>query len=171
MSALPKGLIQLEIGIQTLNPAALEAVNRKTDIERVFSNIKKIMDGENIHLHLDLIAGLPYESLESFKESFDRVYGLKPHVLQLGFLKLLKGSVIRKDFEIFRYIFREYAPYEVLSNAFISYQELTLLKGVEELLDRYKNSGRFESTLDYIIKSCFTSAFGFYSGLDRKSVV
>ncbi|NJD04292.1 MAG: DUF4080 domain-containing protein [Ruminiclostridium sp.] len=162
LAEMPKGLIQLEVGIQTVNIKTLKAVKRKTDTDKVFKNIKRILQAGNIHVHLDLIAGLPYEGLESFKESFNRVYGLKPHTLQLGFLKLLKGSSIRENSRQHAYVFRDYAPYEVLSSKYISYDELTLLKGMEEILDRYWNSGRFTIVLDYIIHNYFTSAFDFY---------
>jgi len=167
MAEMPKGLIQLEIGIQSTNAETLAAVNRKTDITKAFRNIARIMEAGNIHLHLDLIAGLPYEGFQSFKESFNRGYGLKPHALQLGFLKLLKGSPVRAASSQHAYVFREYAPYEVLSNKYISYDELTLLKGVEEILDRYWNSGRFSFSLDYIINNYFDSAFDFYLGFYR----
>ena len=167
MAELPKGLIQLEIGIQSTNTETLEAVNRKTDIGKAFRNITRIMEAGNIHLHLDLIAGLPYEDFRSFKESFNRVYGLQPHALQLGFLKLLKGSPVRAASSCHAYAFREYAPYEVLSNKYISYDELTLLKGIEEILDRYWNSGRFSIALEYIIHKHFNSAFDFYLGFYR----
>lgn len=167
LTEMPKGLIQLEIGIQTVNTETLEAVKRKTDIGKVFENINKILQAGNIHLHLDLIAGLPYEDLQSFKESFNSVYSLKPHTLQLGFLKLLKGSPIRGDSSRHAYVYRDYAPYEVLANKYISYSELTLLKGIEEILDRYWNSGRFTISLGYIIYNYFSSAFDFYLGFYR----
>lgn len=162
LAEMPKGLVQLEIGIQTVNMESLKAVNRKTDIVKAFENIKMILESGNIHLHLDLIAGLPYEDFESFKESYNRVYCLKPHTLQLGFLKLLKGSSVRENAEQHAYIFRNYPPYEILSNKYISYEELTVLKGIEELLDRYWNSGRFTIALDYIINNYFPSVFDFY---------
>ncbi len=167
LASLPKGLVQLEIGVQTTNTDTLMAVSRKTDIDKAFKNIRRILQPGNIHLHLDLIAGLPYEDFDSFGESFDNVYGLKPHTLQLGFLKLLKGSPIRRESGRHGYIFRDYAPYEVLSNKYIGYDELTVLKGVEELLDRYWNSGRFTVALEYIVHKFFSSAFEFYLGFYR----
>lgn len=164
LANMPKGLIQLEIGIQTTNLEAMEEVKRKTDINKAFENIRKILKEGNIHVHLDLIAGLPYEDFESFKDSFNKVYSLKPHTLQLGFLKLLKGSPIRKDAKKHGCLFRDYAPYEVLSNKYISFYELTVLKGIEELVDRFWNSGRFTAAIDYIIDNYFLSAFDFYLG-------
>ncbi len=167
LAEMPRGLIQLEIGIQTVNTEALKAVRRKTDITGAIKNINRITEAGNIHLHLDLIAGLPYEDFQSFKESFDRVYGLKPHTLQLGFLKLLKGSALRNGSEQHAYVFRDYAPYEILSNRYVGYDELTVLKGVEEILDRYWNSGRFTYALNNITGNYFTSAFDFYRGFYR----
>lgn len=161
----PRGLIQLEIGIQSTNTLTLEAVNRKTNLEKVFYYVNKITGQKNIHVHLDLIAGLPHEDFNSFKKSFNDVYKLSPHKLQLGFLKLLKGSGIRKDSEKYGYEFREYRPYEVLSNSCISFDEIMMLKGIEDLAERYCNSGRFKLSLRFIIDTCFESPFEFYECL------
>ncbi len=167
LSRAPEGLIQFEIGVQTVNADALRAVGRKTDLEKLFANVRKLSAPCNIHLHLDLIAGLPYENMESFGDSFNWVYSCKPQQLQLGFLKLLKGSRIRQEAELYGYKFRKYPPYEVLGNRFISADELILLKGVEELVERYYNSGRFVRSLDYIISSCFESPFDFFTDFYR----
>lgn len=162
LSGAPKGLIQLEIGIQTTNQDTLKEIDRVTDITKLFDNVKKILANENIHVHLDLIAGLPYESLESFKKSFNEVYQLGPHQLQLGFLKLLKGSKIRNEAQKHGFIFKNYVPYEVLSNNYISYDEILVLKDVEEVLERYFNSSRFQSSLEFIEKLLFSDAFEMY---------
>lgn len=162
LSQAPSGLIQFEIGIQTTNVKTLESIDRKTDINKVFKNIKKISSLGNIHLHLDLIAGLPYESYNSFVKSYNDVYNFLPNQLQLGFLKMLKGSKIRREREGFGYKFRDYAPYEILENNFLSYEELQELKGIEDILDKYYNKGKFNKTINYVIKNFFSSPFDFY---------
>ncbi|QNU65708.1 B12-binding domain-containing radical SAM protein [Ruminiclostridium herbifermentans] len=162
LSRAPKGLIQLEIGIQTTNNDTLEEIDRVTDIEKLAENVRKILANENIHVHLDLIAGLPYENLKSFRNSFNEVYGLGPHQLQLGFLKLLKGSKIRNESHKHGFIYRHYAPYEVLCNNYVTFEDILLLKDVEEVLERYFNSARFNSSLEYIEKCLFSDAFEMY---------
>ena len=161
----PIGLIQLEIGVQTVNPSALEAINRKTDLDKLFYNFRKLREKNNIHLHLDLIAGLPFDDYNSFQKSFNRVYEARPHQLQLGFLKLLKGSELRAGQVEFGYVFRENTPYEVLSCNFMSYDELSELKGIEELLDRYYNSAKFVHSLPFLITNSSDSGFDFYRQL------
>ncbi|NTV91147.1 MAG: B12-binding domain-containing radical SAM protein [Clostridiales bacterium] len=173
LAKAPSGLIQIEAGIQSFNEKTLAAVQRKTDTKVLYENVSKLMTGGNINVHLDLIAGLPYEDFKSFGESFDRVYPLFPHQLQLGFLKLLKGSGIRRDASEHGYIFRTYPPYEVLGNDYLSYSGLVILKGVVELVDKYHNSGRFVRTIEYAtgIRVGFSglqegsSPFGFYLSL------
>lgn len=162
LTKAPQGLIQFEIGIQSTNERTLEAIERKTSIDKVFNNIIKLKDMGNINLHLDLIAGLPYEGYDSFVKSFNAVYGLKPHQLQLGFLKMLKGSKIRKEADLYGYEYRNYPPYEILSNQFISFDEILELKEIEDIIDRYYNSGRFVNTLEYMVRHVFSSAFVFY---------
>ncbi len=153
----PKGRIQLEIGIQTINTQTLKEIARVTDIDVLTGNVKKILSIGNIHVHLDLIAGLPYEDFEGFKKSFNYVYNLKPQQLQLGFLKILKGSRIREESEKHGFYFRDYAPYEVLKNKYISYDEILLLKDIEEAFERYYNSGRFGNSLNFIETNYFTT--------------
>jgi len=165
LSKVPSGRIQLEVGIQSTNMQTLAEVNRISNLDRVFNNILRLRQHGNIHLHLDLIAGLPYEGFCSFKTSFNEVYALKPHNLQLGFLKMLKGSKIRREAHKYSYKFRNYPPYEVLSNSFIDFEEIIILKGIEEILERYYNSGRFIRTLEYVIGRYFDSAFDFYNSL------
>jgi radical SAM superfamily enzyme YgiQ (UPF0313 family) len=161
----PKGRIQLEIGIQTVNPKTLKEIDRVTDIAVLTQNVMKILERGNIHVHLDLIAGLPYEDFESFKMSFRYVYNMRPHQLQLGFLKMLKGSRIREEADKHGFAFRNHAPYEVLKNKYITYDELLVLKDVEEVFERYYNSNRFQATLDYMISGSFTDAFDMYHSL------
>jgi len=164
LSEMPKGLMQVEAGIQSTNPETLKAVSRVMDVERALENIKKIVSWGNIHVHTDLIAGLPYEGMDSFRESFNTVYSVKAHHLQLGFLKLLPGTAIRTEAEKHEYQYRSRPPYEVLSNRYMSYGEINLLKGVEEVLDRFYNSGRLKYSLDYA-ETLFPSAFDMYLGL------
>lgn len=165
LSAAPEGLIQFEIGIQTTNEETLELIDRKTDTEIVFENVRKLRKCNNIHLHLDLIAGLPKEDLRLFKNSFNEVYGLKPHNLQLGFLKMLNGTKIKREAELYGYRYKNFPPYEVLSNDFISYDEIIELKGIENVLERYYNSGRFVETLNYLIYASKETPYDFYKEL------
>lgn len=117
-TALQKGLFQLEIGVQSTNPRTIEAIDRKTDFDAICRAVKALKTVNSVHIHLDLIAGLPYENLSSFKHSFDDVFALRPHVLQLGFLKLLRGTKIRSEENRFNYRYSSAPPYEVLSNDF-----------------------------------------------------
>ncbi|ABN54381.1 MAG TPA: B12-binding domain-containing radical SAM protein [Hungateiclostridium thermocellum] len=167
LSRAPKGLIQFEIGIQSTNEAALEAIRRKTDLKKVFENIKKLKELGNVHIHVDLIAGLPFEDYNSFLNSFNETYKLYPHQLQLGFLKLLKGSGIRREYQKYGYKFRQYPPYEVLSNAYLSFGDIIKLKKIEELLERYYNSGRFQRTLKYLIEGFFPSPAAFFEEFSK----
>ena len=163
LSGMPEGLVQLEIGIQTTNEATLSAVSRKTDVEKAFYNISRLIAAGNIHVHLDLIAGLPLEDFDSFRRSFNDVYDLKPHHLQLGFLKLLRGSRMREEAEEHGYQYNSHPPYEFLYNRYISYEQVLRLKGIEELLEKYYNSGRHASSLEFLIKKFFGTPFDFYS--------
>lgn len=162
LSTAPKGLIQFEVGVQTTHTETLNAIHRKTDLEKVFSNIRKIKSMGNIHIHMDLIAGLPLENFDTFKQSFNDVYSLYPHQLQLGFLKMLKGSEIRSNTDSHGYRFNAYQPYEILCSKYITYDEILELKGIEEVVERYYNSGRFICSLQYLIRHCFSSPFEFY---------
>lgn len=162
LASAPKGRVQFEIGVQTTNLETLDAINRRTDLAKVFHNVDRLIGMKNIHIHLDLIAGLPLEDFKSFRKSFDEVYSLRPHHLQLGFLKMLKGSKIREEASEYRYRFREYPPYEVLCNGYLTFDEMTVLKGIEEVLERYYNSSRFTNSIDYVINRYFHSAFDFY---------
>ncbi|MFA6308529.1 MAG: B12-binding domain-containing radical SAM protein [Clostridia bacterium] len=161
----PIGLIQLEIGIQTLNETVLDLIKRKTDSKAVLANIKKLLELKNIHIHVDLIAGLPEEDFKSFENSFNSVYNLKPHMLQLGFLKMLKGTSIRSEAKKYDYKYKSFPPYEVLSNSSVSFSEISILKEIEELVERFYNSGRFVLSTNYIIDNYFSSPFEFYMSL------
>ncbi len=165
LSKAPEGLIQLEIGIQTVNAVTLESIDRKTDLKKAFLNIEKLVSFKNMHIHLDLIAGLPYEDYESFKDSFNTVYLLRSHHLQLGFLKLLKGSKLRGEAKEHGFLYREEPPYEILCNKYISCDEMIRLKSFEEIFERYYNSGRFSKTLEFLIDGYFETPFSFYEAL------
>lgn len=157
LSAMPNGKIQLEIGVQSTNPETLNAINRNNDIDKTLYNLQKLHSLGNMHIHADLIAGLPFETYDIFKKSFDDLYG-RCDMLQLGFLKLLKGTQIRNDAEKYGYKYMSHAPYEVLSNDFLSYDELMKLHGIEAVLNRFANSGRFDKTMAYLtslVKSPF----------------
>jgi len=151
LTKVPPGLFQFEIGVQSTNNRTLSQVNRNTDIKKLFQNVKKLRSSNNIHIHLDLIAGLPGEDYNSFAKSFDDVMALKPNMFQLGFLKLLKGSKIREDAFKYNIAFTDYPPYEVLRTCHLSFYELAELRNIEEIVDRYYNSGRFSATLKYML--------------------
>lgn len=162
LAEAPKGMFQFEIGVQSTNPKAIKEISRVMDLEKVKQNVLALQSIQNSHLHLDLIAGLPFEDLDSFHKSFDEVHKLMPDMLQLGFLKLLKGSGLRAKAKEYELQYNEFNPYEVLSSKWISYKELNRLKEIEEILELYYNSGRFKHSLGYIFnKSCF-SYFDFY---------
>jgi len=166
MSSMPGGLVQVEAGIQSTNPETLRAVSRTMDAGLAIENLKKIMSWGNIHVHADLIAGLPHEDMNSFRESFNAVYEVRAHHLQLGFLKLLPGTRIRIGAEEHGYRYRSYPPYEVLSSRYMTARELLTLKEIEEVLDRFYNTGRLKFTLEYA-ETLFPSAFDLYSRLSR----
>lgn len=154
LSTARKGLFQLEIGVQSTNDNTLSVISRKNDIERLKKCLDVLQKNQNVHIHLDLIAGLPLEDLESFKKSFNDVYSLEPHQLQLGFLKVLKGSGMEKLCNEYDIKYSPFAPYEVLSTHCLSYDDILLLKGVEEMLEIYYNSNRFYHSIRYLIKFC-----------------
>lgn len=147
MEKMRPGLIQLEIGVQTTNPDTMSAINRKAAFDKICDNVNKIHDFNNIHQHLDLIAGLPLENLDSFKRSFNDVYSLRPEQLQLGFLKVLKGAPMENDAKRYGIVYRSHAPYEVLYTDSLSFDDVLVLKGVEEMTEVYYNSGLFANTL------------------------
>ncbi|NLW92413.1 MAG: B12-binding domain-containing radical SAM protein [Syntrophomonadaceae bacterium] len=147
---IPAGIFSFEIGIQSTYLPALEAVDRSCDIHRFTSNVRQLAEKGNIHLHLDLIAGLPEERYTEFRQSFNQVYNLYPDVIQLGFLKMLKGSPLRRDAAKHGYIYQEHAPYQVLNSNYMSYPEFIKLSNIEKVLERYYNLGEYKTTLKYI---------------------
>ncbi|MGN0294502.1 MAG: B12-binding domain-containing radical SAM protein [Lachnospiraceae bacterium] len=156
------GLIQLEIGVQTTNPETICAIGRTMDLEKVARSVERVRSGRNIHQHLDLIAGLPREGLESFRKSFNDVYAMKPDQLQLGFLKVLHGTRMEREAPDHGLVYRTHPVYEVLSTKWLSYGEILQLKNVEETVEDYYNSGQFSSTLAYIVPY-FETPFDFFS--------
>ena len=166
MEKMRPGLIQLEIGVQSTNQDTIKAIRRTMDFERLSEIVNKIHSFGNIHQHLDLIAGLPYENYDSFRNSFNQVYALKPEQLQLGFLKVLKGSLMKEMAEEYGIVHKEKEPYEVLSTKWLSYGEILKLKTVESMVEVYYNSGQFQNTLNYI-ESYFEDAFSLYEELGK----
>ena len=158
------GLIQLEIGVQSTNEKTLAEIHRKTDFEEITRKVKAVQKGENVHQHLDLIAGLPYENYESFGHSFNDVYALKPEQLQLGFLKVLKGSYMAEAAEGYGCVHKAKPPYEVLGTRWLSYKEILKLKGIEEMVEVYYNSGQFQKTIR-AMEHLFETAFSMYEEL------
>lgn len=155
------GQVQFEIGVQSTNPDTLKAIHRPCDLGLLKERVAAIRENGNIHQHLDLIAGLPYEDMISFRHSFNEVYSMKPDQFQLGFLKLLQGSPLRERQEEFGIVCQEEAPYQVLFTRWLSYGDVLQLKLVEDVLERYYNSMQFQASLPYVI-GCFSSAFDFY---------
>ena len=141
------GLVQLEIGVQSANPATLKTIRRKTDIGGIRRITGTINRGHNVHQHLDLIAGLPHENLECFRHSFNQVYSMEPEQLQLGFLKVLKGSYMEEMASSYELRYSSRPPYEVLSTRWLSYRDILELKGVEDMVEVYYNSRQFVHTL------------------------
>ncbi|WP_206038980.1 MULTISPECIES: B12-binding domain-containing radical SAM protein [Fusobacterium] len=163
LKKVPRKLFQFEIGVQTINEDTMRIINRKNDLEKLFHNVTAI--NKNIHLHLDLIAGLPYENYETFKKSFDYVYNTKCEMIQLGFLKMLEGTEMKANGHKYNYKYLDFPPYEVISNDFISYEELCKLKDIEEVLDFYYNSQKFLKSLDFVVKNFFESPFDFFESI------
>ena len=163
LAMAPPGLIQFEIGVQSTAPATLSAIGRKISVERTENHVKKLLEQDNIHIHLDLIAGLPHETYEVFKSSFNQVIALNPGMLQLGFLKCLKGTRIRKESEIHDYQYASFPPYEIISNKYLSAEELYQLRQIEVLVDRYFNSGAFKHSLAFIFQAkIYDTPFDFF---------
>lgn len=164
MSRMRPGLIQLEIGVQSVNPSVIRQIDREMDLERLKEAVERIRGFRNIHQHLDLIAGLPGENLESFRHSFDEVFALRPQQLQLGFLKVLKGSGMCQRAAEYGLVCHGEPPYEVLRTDWMSYADLCCLKSVEEMTEIYYNSGQFGRTLEKILKR-YESPFDFFREL------
>lgn len=160
LTTIPNGFFQFEIGIQTVNKPTMKLIRRENELEKLAEKVLAIKN--NIHLHLDLIAGLPKEDFDTFKGSFNYVYRLKPEMIQLGFLKILSGTEIYTQLETFGYKYTSFPPYEVISNNDITYEELLKLKDVETVLDFYYNSGDFTKSVNYLINNFYSSPFEFY---------
>ena len=165
LESLRPGLVQLEIGIQSTNPKTLMAIRRTMDLQKLCANIERLRSAQNINLHVDLIAGLPYEGLESFEKSFNDVYALHADQLQLGFLKVLGGTEMHEMAEEYDIRYSGRPPYEVLSTKWLSCKELDLLRRICDVLEYYYNSGQFTHTLAYL-ERYWESAFDFYRKLE-----
>ena len=164
LNQMRPGLVQLEIGVQSTNPKTIEAIDRVMDVEKLEWIVAAVHGGNNVHIHLDLIAGLPYEDYESFGNSFNRVYAMKPQQLQLGFLKVLKGSPMEERAGQYGLVYGSKPPYEVLYTRWLSYEEIIRLKRIEEMVEIYYNSNQFTHTLP-VLQQAFDSAFTMYEGL------
>lgn len=164
IASMRPGLIQLEIGIQSTNMQTIREIRRTMQFEKVKRIVEQIHAKGNIHQHLDLIAGLPYEDYQRFRCSFNEVYALKPEQLQLGFLKVLKGSYMEEKAKDYQLVYQERPPFEVLSTAWISYDEVIALKGIEEMVEVYYNSRQFEKTLELLEKE-FDDACAMFEAL------
>ncbi len=164
LGTLRPGLVQLEIGVQSTYEPTIREVSRTMKLEKLKYAVARVNAGHNIHQHLDLIAGLPYENFERFKQSFNDVYAMKPEQLQLGFLKVLKGSRMHEKAADYGIVYRPKAPYEVLKTDWMSYEEILRLKGVEEMVEVYYNSHQFELSLQYLMHD-FKEPFDFFEAL------
>ena len=154
-------LIQLEIGVQSTNEQTIDAIKRKMDFKKLSNIVNRINSTKKVHQHLDLIAGLPYEDYESFKKSFNDEYGLRPEQLQLGFLKVLKGSLMYEEAEKYGIVYKTNPVYEVLQTKWLSYDDVLKLKQIEEVLEVYYNSRQFENTMEYLV-DFFENPFDMY---------
>ncbi|HCW73003.1 MAG TPA: B12-binding domain-containing radical SAM protein, partial [Clostridiaceae bacterium] len=166
LKTAPVGRIQFEVGIQSTKQEVLLSINRFIGFSKVLEKLQTLVTLKNIHNHMDLIAGLPYDTKESFKESFNDVYSLKPDMLQLGFLKVIKGTPMERDAKKYGIIYSPYAPYEVLKTRWMDFSDLRSLHHTEEALERYYNSGRFKETLSYVLRE-EKDPFSFYESLGR----
>ena len=164
MKQMRPGLIQLEIGVQSVNPDTIREIKRTMDLKKLKGIVSRVRSFGNIHQHLDLIAGLPYEDLESFAHSFDEVYHMYPQQLQLGFLKVLKGSYMEEKKKDYGLVYQSQPPYEVLYTNWLSYEEVLRLKGIEEMVEVYYNSHQFEYTIDALEKE-YDSPFIMYEDI------
>ena len=166
MNSLRPGLIQLEIGVQSTNQDTIKAIHRVMNLDKLRKNVEAIRKFRNIHMHIDLIAGLPYEDLKSFRKSFNDIYDMKPDNLQLGFLKLLHGSLMREEKDKHGIVARDIPPYEVLYTKYLSYDNILKLKQVEKVLDMYYNSNMFVLSVRYLSDN-FDDSFAMYELLSE----
>jgi radical SAM superfamily enzyme YgiQ (UPF0313 family) len=166
LSKARKGLFQFEIGIQSANPETLSAINRKENIYPILYNVEKLLElGNIIHIHLDLIAGLPYETYDLFGRSFDKIYHMGADAFQMGFLKVLKGTPISHQVEEFEIVSRAKAPYEIISNKWITSEEMVRLKNIEKMLNIYYNRGGFANSLTYLESALGKTPFKLFETL------
>lgn len=161
----PAGIFQFEVGVQSIGDKTLKEINRVTDLYRIKERVKRVKETGKVRQYLDLIAGLPFEGYGQFKQSFNFTYNLKPEKIHLGFLKLLKGSSLRENASKHGYIFSQKPPYQVMENKYISYAEILKLKKVEDMIEKFYNSNRFNYVLDFIIQRFYTQPFEFYDQL------
>ncbi len=164
LSGMRPGQVQFEIGVQTTNPQTLKAIRREAPLEKICYSVRRVRELNNIHQHLDLIAGLPYEDYESFGRSFDQVYCLRPDQLQLGFLKILSGTQMEQEAEQYGIIYSSQPPYEVLATKWLTYDDVCRLKQIEEAVETFYNSRQFEGTIRYLEKKK-VSPFALYEML------
>mgnify|MGYP004447993577 FL=1 len=167
LATVPKGRFQMEIGIQSTNPPTLKAINRIDNWERLAANVKRLLSYKNMHIHVDLIAGLPYESLKEFAKSFDDVYSLGADMLQLGFLKVLPGTQIRQEDEEHGLKHTDEPPYEILATNYMSYEHMQLLRRLENVFEQTANTGCFKNILRSLIKHSKLKPFEFYIELTK----
>ena len=165
VASMPPQRVQFEIGIQSLHPATLAAINRNMDTELALQNIRSLTAFGNCHVHVDLIAGLPFDTIESFARGIDACIETRPHMLQLGFLKLLKGTDIRAASAAYGYIYNDFPPYEVVQNNSLRFEDIIRLKRIEVIVDKFYNSGRFAHAVRYAIDHVFQSAYACFDAL------
>lgn len=165
LATVPKGRFQMEIGIQSTHQETLKAINRQDNWERLASNVRRLLSFGNMHIHVDLIAGLPYENLPTFAKSFNDVYGLEADMLQLGFLKVLPGTQMRKETEKHGLLYMDEPPYEILATKYMPYADMQFLKRLENVLDQTGNSGSFKHILKMLVSKNGGDAFAFYKEL------
>ncbi|MCL2002881.1 MAG: B12-binding domain-containing radical SAM protein [Oscillospiraceae bacterium] len=156
---MPAGRMQLEIGVQSLNPRTLRAVNRETDLDAALANLRKLISFGNTRIHLDLIAGLPFETPAGFKDGVDRCLALRPHMLQVGVLKMLKGTKIREESAKYGYLYHQEPPYQVFQNEFMSFDDLLEIRRVGQIVDRFYNKGVFPHSVGYAVNELFGSGY------------
>lgn len=167
LATVPKGRFQLEIGIQSTHQPTLKAINRQDNWEKLSANVKRLLSFGNMHIHVDLIAGLPYEDLPTFAQSFDDVYGLDADMLQLGFLKVLPGTQMRRETEQHDLRYMDEPPYEILATKYMPYEDMLYLKHLDNILDQTANSGGFKYTLRALLRASGMTAFAFYRKLTQ----
>ena len=165
LQTAPRGIIQVEIGLQSFNEKTLRSINRTTDVEKLCSNIKRLISFGNIHTHIDLIAGLPYEDIESFEDSFNTAYYMYADNLQLGFLKLLYGAPMREERELYPCEFSAQPPYEITATPWLTEEDIKTLKYAEDSLERLYNSGRFKNTLRYLVEELKLNPFALFKNI------